>query len=602
MSAPAAPAITVQPDGIPAELRALPRWVGWRLEARPGQEKPAKMPITPTGGHADITNPAVWSTLADVLTNKRKRKLSGVGFVFAHEDGYVGLDFDGMPWAEVEPLVRDLLPAYVELSQSGAGIHVICKGTLPPGQRRKGSIEAYSEGRYFAITGCHPDGDLPPDVLEDRTEALAAFHATHLGDFVTPGQVPPPDGSSGLSPEEQALADRIVVGRDGKRFNKLFYHGGVDDKKVSEDRFDLTCILARTTPDDEQVRQMLWKSALKDKKWERHRTLLDIDIRNARLRHPGLITPTGTHGPLEVTGLELAQNPDLLKSPDSLSPWLTWRGEYSILVGREKLAGKSTLAGSDAMQALRAGLRVLWVTAEESQNRVLKRFSDLQAPLANLLLLRRWPQGWEEVEDVIRRCQPDVIYVDSQSSFLFAVDSEVPKTSEPEKWQAKGLRFKSWTHLAPAGVCVLVHANKSTGEYAGSVGIGAAADTIITMRNVDKQPTIRKLELRGRWGFPSRSVRYVDDVQGYLDVEGELTVTPPDQEKKKRKLGGEMLKVLEALKPGMTYSTWEVEYGGNESTFKTSVNRLKERELVTQDSRTGTWARVQFTVEQELAA
>src|SRR5207253_3015438 len=95
--------------------------------------------------------------------------------------------------------------------------------------------------------------------------------------------------------------------------------------------------------------------------------------------------------------------------------------------------------------------------------------------------------SWEEVEDVIQRRQPDAVYVDSQASFLYAVDGEVPQTSELEKWQSKGLRFKGWAHLVPdhlAGVCVLAHAKKSDGNYAGSVGIGAAADTIITIRIV----------------------------------------------------------------------------------------------------------------------
>ena len=59
-----------------------------------------------------------------------------VGFVFSKDDPYVGMDFDGMSWAEVEPMVKDVLPAYVEVSQSGNGIHVIFKGKMPPGARR----------------------------------------------------------------------------------------------------------------------------------------------------------------------------------------------------------------------------------------------------------------------------------------------------------------------------------------------------------------------------------------------------------------------------------------------------------------------------------
>src|SRR5207253_2649949 len=129
----------------------------------------------------------------------------------------------------------------------------------------------------------------------------------------------------------------------------------------------------------------------------------------------------------------------------AISPWLTWCGTLAVLVGREKLAGKSTLMASDAAAAAKAGNTVFWVDAEQGHHRVVKRFVDLGAPLDQLVTLKRWPQTWEEVETVIEQRAPASIYVDSLSSFLMAVDGKVPDSSEGEAWQAKVGRFKRWT-------------------------------------------------------------------------------------------------------------------------------------------------------------
>jgi putative DNA primase/helicase len=47
-------------DAIPAELKALPRWVLWRAEKRDG--KPAKIPYQTNGARADTTDSNTWAT------------------------------------------------------------------------------------------------------------------------------------------------------------------------------------------------------------------------------------------------------------------------------------------------------------------------------------------------------------------------------------------------------------------------------------------------------------------------------------------------------------------------------------------------------------
>lgn len=82
--------------------------------------------------------------------------------------------------------------------------------------------------------------------------------------------------------------------------------------------------------------------------------------------------------PRIATLAELRERPELLKRPPPVSKWLAWRGELSLLVGREKL-GKSTFAANDAVEAERSGRKALWISFEEGLNRIVSRFVELGA-------------------------------------------------------------------------------------------------------------------------------------------------------------------------------------------------------------------------------
>ena len=131
---------------IPYELRSLSHWVC-------GLED--KTPINPyTGRYADVSNPNTWGTFDIALKALRKYNYNYIGFVFGNDDEYFGVDLDDCMDNQV--FVSEFvntLQSYVEISSSGDGIHIICKGKLPAGARKHGSVEMYSEGRYFICTG-----------------------------------------------------------------------------------------------------------------------------------------------------------------------------------------------------------------------------------------------------------------------------------------------------------------------------------------------------------------------------------------------------------------------------------------------------------------
>jgi primase-polymerase (primpol)-like protein len=82
----------------------------------------------------------------------------GIGFVFTESDPYCGIDLDdvidenGVIDPEAHAII-DKMDSYTEVSQSGRGIHIIVRGKKPNSQCRRGNVEIYDKGRYFALTG-----------------------------------------------------------------------------------------------------------------------------------------------------------------------------------------------------------------------------------------------------------------------------------------------------------------------------------------------------------------------------------------------------------------------------------------------------------------
>jgi len=146
---------------IPDELKVLKQWVNWRPEQRSGDSKPTKIPVNPrTGRLASSTNADTWTDFSSACERAHSSNGQlGIGFVFTPNDPYVGVDLDHCrdpvtgemdEWAQE---IIDVLNSYTEISPSGTGVKIICKGTKPGTRSRKGKIEMYEHSRYFTVTG-----------------------------------------------------------------------------------------------------------------------------------------------------------------------------------------------------------------------------------------------------------------------------------------------------------------------------------------------------------------------------------------------------------------------------------------------------------------
>lgn len=136
-------------DNIPDELRALPHWVIHRGD---------KHPRTLAGGHASVSDPSTWISFDEARNAVISHRAKGVGFVLSEDDPYCGIDLDNVisEDGKIDPeaqAIIDKLNSYTEVSQSGRGIHIICRGAKPTLRCRKKFVEIYDHGRYLIMTG-----------------------------------------------------------------------------------------------------------------------------------------------------------------------------------------------------------------------------------------------------------------------------------------------------------------------------------------------------------------------------------------------------------------------------------------------------------------
>lgn len=132
---------------IPIELQSFNQWVCWRAEEN------TKIPYQINGKLANVNDPNTYSSFDAVCSNIAK--YTGIGFVFTNDDPYTFIDLDAttVP-ADLERQLKIFreFDSYSEISPSGKGLHIICKGSIPQGRRRN-HIEIYSSGRYATMTG-----------------------------------------------------------------------------------------------------------------------------------------------------------------------------------------------------------------------------------------------------------------------------------------------------------------------------------------------------------------------------------------------------------------------------------------------------------------
>jgi putative DNA primase/helicase len=291
--------LTPNLEKIPAELKAIPQWVVWRLEDREG--KPTKIPYNPASpkqkAKADV--PHTWANFETAVKVSKSDGFNGVGYEFSKSCPYAGVDLDhcrNPVTGEIEAWAEEIiskLNSYAEISPSGEGVHILVKGKLRTGaRRRKGKVEMYDHGRYFTVTGHPLEGT--PTTIEDRESELEGLHGKIFGkpsEKINQGQSRSTKSEKKTEESDKELIDRISKSRNGNKFNDL-WRGDIEYltnnypyPSASEADLALCSILAFWTGKDaERIDRLFRRSGLMRAKWDEYRgdrTYSEITIAEA---------------------------------------------------------------------------------------------------------------------------------------------------------------------------------------------------------------------------------------------------------------------------------------------------------------------------------
>ena len=283
----AAPAIdlTTITDNAPDCIRKLPQWVAWKYVDRDG--KPTKAPVNPhTGSLAKSTEPDTWGTFDEAISAcQSDGGLAGVGFVFAANDQYCGVDLDDSVEPESGQLkgwaadIVERLDSYTEISPSGTGLKVFLKANKPGARCRKayhdGEVEIYDNGRFFTLTGQRLD--TASAAIEDRQAQLEQVYRAVFGEddghtavcpSTSPGPKPSDNGHVSLDDDEiiQLASNQR---RTGAKFSAL-WSGDWNSHFNSASEADSSVVftLAFYTKDAGQIDRLFRQSALMREKWD----------------------------------------------------------------------------------------------------------------------------------------------------------------------------------------------------------------------------------------------------------------------------------------------------------------------------------------------
>lgn len=308
---------------IPQEIKQTRRWICYKIEERDGKQ--TKVPYNAINGdYAKSNDSSTWTIFRVAISGCVKFGFDGIGFMLGEDKNtgikYFGIDLDNHEDENgKKPMNQDeffdfssefinTLKSYTEYSHSGEGIHIICKGTLPEGARRKAGVgvEMYDKGRFFTMTG-NVILDLP---INDRTEEIKPLWEKYLNKKEEENDIP--EGFKGLvfgenrqsktielSPSnisDTELIEKIQNSRFGMEFMNL-YNGDMSAYKNDHSAADMALcqILAFWTGCDKvQMDRIFRSSALMRPKWEQKRgrdTYGNITLDNAIAGQRDVYTP-----------------------------------------------------------------------------------------------------------------------------------------------------------------------------------------------------------------------------------------------------------------------------------------------------------------------
>ncbi len=265
---------------FPESLKSLPIWILWKLEL----DKNGRLTKIPYSakydGRASSTNENTWSTYSETLKKYEAHSsdYDGIGIMISTKYQLIFIDIDHCISKEdgetkVSPVAEDILERlcdqFVELSQSGTGLHIIALGNIEKNfKNSENGVEMYREKRFVAMTGnAISDGEPHID-----NESLALIYDKYKTVKKPPKRSIQPQKKN---ESQLTLSDKDIVKKACERGNKFKYlyegdFASAGYESQSEADLSLCMILAFWTDcDSESIDRIFRTSGLYREKWDR---------------------------------------------------------------------------------------------------------------------------------------------------------------------------------------------------------------------------------------------------------------------------------------------------------------------------------------------
>ena len=284
---------------IPESMKKLNNWVLWKLEEQTndrGETRKTKIPIQAVNKkNAMSTEPKTWADFKTEVDNKGE---FGIGFVLPLDSSMTMIDLDHCIVDNkltdfAQGILERFRDTYMELSQSGSGIHIFVRGNVPTAVKTD-KIEIYSVKRYCAMTG----NSIRPIEVADYQAELDRLYA----EFHKEEPIATPIVVNATNMDVNEIFQLIRNSKNAEKFN-MYFNGLVE--KNSENTLGLASILAFYCQNDrDKIEQIMRMSGLVRDKFNSRRagdTWLG-EVIKAAIRNTSVVyDPTRKNGGVDYT-------------------------------------------------------------------------------------------------------------------------------------------------------------------------------------------------------------------------------------------------------------------------------------------------------------